>query len=326
MSLALASAVISCSDSRSREPAQEPEMDASTAREAAAERRVKERTVSIELFPIAHRELIEGADGAVSFAPFTPIGGARVCLARRRAAFALFERFEEVAPDERICATSEEEKAVRLSGLPANSDLVLTVTKEGYVPATFTFRTDEHDVELPQFWSAYMTMMRLENRDRWLEPEPVPHADDSRVGIAVNFGAIFYPGEIPPLGAEQAAAVAQVGFTHSEGATVRIEPTGSSEEFVVMTRRERPAFVSLPEGSYRVIADDPRAGACIPISVGDRFLPWGLPADQPNVLELPALAGHTAVAAFYCPCDYGPDERLVDLATCAVEPISDPTP
>jgi hypothetical protein len=114
--------------------------------------RAKRRTVRIELWKMAERVLEPADGGASEYGPFVDIGGVEVCVARTRPAFAAFTEFHELSPP--LCATSVEGETVELTGVPSNSDLVITLKKPGFVPGTLTFRTDEHDIVGPNFRSS----------------------------------------------------------------------------------------------------------------------------------------------------------------------------
>ena len=87
------------------------------------------------------------------------------------------------------------------------------------------------------------------------------------------------------------------------------------------TKADRPAFLALPEGLYRVSVTQPGAFGCQAVGADNHFLPWGLPADGPGVLELPVLADHFALSGTNCWCvPLRANQSLVDLATCTFEP------
>src|SRR5262245_48638624 len=52
--------------------------------------RVKPRIVTVELPPIASRSITAGPDGGPVYGPIVPLDGAKVCVVRRRDAFAAF--------------------------------------------------------------------------------------------------------------------------------------------------------------------------------------------------------------------------------------------
>jgi hypothetical protein len=306
-------ALVACSDAHGNAPAQEPVMDASGTRDAGrdAATRVKERLVTIELLKTAERVLEMGADGELVYGPLIDIGGVEVCVVQRRAAFASFTPFADM--ERPICETSVEGEKVTLNGLPANSDLIITTNKAGYMPGSATFRTDEFDVDVPTMWgpTAVTAMVREGALEPWLEPGA---SADGPEGIAVVLAnVVWIPVWIP------------AGFTDAEGVTVEIEREGRPVT-ALSTLRERWRFVPLPAALYSMRFSHPRMNAR-PFGVEEQYLVFGLGTDREDTIELPVLAGHftAGVGQMFCAArDW--NQTVEDLATCTLSPADAGSP
>lgn len=287
---------------------------------AVAKRRVKPHTVRIELFHTAEQAIEQAADGSFVLGALTPIGGVEVCVVSQRAAFASFEPFQALEPP--ICTTSVEGQTVVLKELPINSDLVITFTKAGYEPGTMTFRTDEQDVAAPAWTPTFSTALVRERAvEPWLEPGPQAGVADGRAVIGV---VAQWIGTEPVPGTALFGTGPTQNFVGAEDVAVEIEHAdGSHVGELLFTLRDRPRFLSLPEGLYRmhfshrimnVESTAPRL----------RFMCWGLPTDAHATIEVPVVAGHAAGAIMGAFC-HAPAAgyRLDDLATCTFTQSAD---
>jgi hypothetical protein len=281
---------------------------------ATTPRRVKPRTVSIELFRTTERALEQGDDGSVHFGALTDLAGVEVCAATQRAAFASFQPFIDMDPQR--CTTSTQGETVLLSGVPANADLIITLTKDGYRPGAMTFRTDDNDVAAPA-WGITSALSRADAMQPWLEPEPTPANGDGILFIlasAVWAGAAFQPGE---------AQLGLVNVTPAEGVTVEIADAEGRAIRQLSTLRERPLSVSLPAGSYALRFSHPRMNVR-PVGATAQYLIAGLSTDELDTIEVPVLAEHAITAAVDALC-HAPlwDQNVEDLATCTLAPLAD---
>jgi hypothetical protein len=289
-------------------------MDASMGRDAAV--RVKERLVAIELPPVARRTVRPGPDGEFVYGEFELLDGATSCIVRRRKAFATFQPFEELAPADQICKTTGAGDVVRLEGVPASSDLVISVTKDGFLPASLTFRVETLDVAVPPYFGSVRTpLFEPGQTDPWLEPSTgegetgTAMLSATMVVYSANEGAnegIGYDGIVPTWATTEGAHL-----------TLTLEGATNATPIELDTLAERPLFLELPAGSYRVHATHPRA-RCEPVA-GGGYTPWGLLADGPNEHELPVLEGHAADLHLACWCFPKADQVLLDFPSCTVE-------
>lgn len=298
-----------------------PDVDGGAAGATSVTRRVKQRTVSIELLQTVERVLEQTADGSFQYGTRVPIGGVEVCVAMRRPAFASFEPFERIEPPE-ICTTSVEGEAMRLEGVPSDSDLIITYTKDGYMPEAGTFRTDEHDVALP-FWSDgpvyYTPLVREHAVEPWLEPAP---PDASGEGVMAAWAQAVGDWEVG-YGREQLVADEVPGVAPAADVVIRIETPDGHLLSETLSLRDRPRFVSLPADLYRVRFTHPVLEV-VPTGVQEQFLTTGLPTDDFETIEVPVLAGHLSLALVdaYCPLPSDMSRQFTDLATCTLSPVT----
>lgn len=288
---------------------------------ADAAMRVKVRTVTIEVPEVVHREIVEGLDGSFGYGAVTPIGGADVCVKLRRDAFKSFEPFEEIAPEDPICATSVEGEFVQLEGVPANSDLVLTIEKEGYVPRTQTARTDDRNLLIGSWTQgAVVTALLVDGEaDPWLEGAAASAGTASTVVLEVPMS---WHGPTLLPGAEQLEVpVGLLSVVPAKGARIAIEEPDGRVLMEVTTLGERPSFVELPganpAASYGLRFSHP-AARCEPLIFRQGWFPNALPTGSADLVEIPVLPGHAAggsVIDCFCVPD-APDEIPTDLATC----------
>jgi hypothetical protein len=305
--------VVGCDD-----PVSNADTDASSAAP-----RVKERTVSIEFLHTGERTLQTDDTGKVTYPKMKPIGGVEICIIKRRNAFDSFKPFAAVQRP--ICDTNAVDKLVRLKGVPANSDLLITYAKAGYQPVLTTFRTDEYNVAL-QDWADqidaatyYIPMLRI-GADLPDDSAGPAQATGGRVAIWVYSTGEYAvgPGQ-PVFNVDDDSGVGQ-----AEGVNVKIAQADGAEVMELKTRRDRPMFVSLPEASYRFEFTHP-IFELIPTGVQEQNMFGGLPTETFNTIEVPILRGFLTLALVdgYCPLPVGPNQRIADLATCAVSDAAD---
>jgi hypothetical protein len=275
--------------------------------------RVKLRTVVVNLPPIATRTISAGPDGAPVYGEIVPLDGAKACIVQRREAFAVFEPFEEL--DEPVCATSVAGQVVRIVGVPANSDLLISIEHEGKRPLALANRSG--DGELISGWLPVFSLIMLEQgaSDAWLEPA-TPAAEDHGT-VAVGASSWWIEGSGQAEADVVAARDVFFGITKSfalidQGVDLTVTPSGGGDP-IALQSLDRFQFLSLPAGSARIeYSTDNRHLSC-----GGAAEKLGLTAGQ-GILELPVLPGHDSAGGPLCECrgDSNEDE-LLDLAACS---------
>ncbi len=282
--------------------------------------RVKERTVSIELLRTSERVLTTDPSGMVSYQPVLALGGVEICVVKRRNAFALLQPFQALGPA--ICATNVAGKPVRLAGVPADSDLLVTYVKQGYRTVLSTFRTDEFDVALPTWGdnSMYFTPLLRSDASLPVESQPQAQAGDGLLAIWVDVVGDYGTGNAGVLfGSEGDPGTAQ-----GEDVKVVIEDTHAVQMASLQTRRDRPLFVSLPPGPYRLRFTHPIM-ELTPSGVQEQFMTLGLPTDNPSDIEVSVTQGFVTLASVdgFCPLPADPAVGFSDLATCTLQAAPD---
>jgi hypothetical protein len=276
--------------------------------------RVKVRTVSVELMPFAERTLSEDADGGLVWGALTDLEGVKVCLWKQRPQLASFEDFVSV---EGPCHTSGAGgKVPRFEGLPANSELVFEATKDGFEPLAMPFVTYEHDFVPPTVVSgARYAMLRVGARDPWLEP-PGPGTHDGVAAVSASMDGQNSKG----VGASELGSppgVGSIAATKAAGVQVRIQSKTGDRTRVVMTLSERPRWLALSEGEYRVTFSHPRA-SCMWWSEPLLLPRSGYPAAETGVVRVPIFAGHHVIIDADCWCDVERKFGIpTDLPTCS---------
>jgi hypothetical protein len=282
-----------------------------------AGRRIKPRTVGIDLARIATREVTKGDHGEPVFGPIKPLEGADVCVLQQRKAFDVFKPFKPL--DEPICAKSVADEIVHIDGVPANSDLVITIEYKGLQPAQLTERTNDYDVTGPG-WAAnyYAVLVKPGAVDPWIEPKPGPSAHDGLVWIAA---AILWTGDGAArpevLKGTDTLAGQFDSIATAEGMAISVTPPGADKAIEVETHTQL-SFFSLPEGSARIAFKNENSRlSCASSGGGGGGELTGLPAAASATFDVPVLEGHTQLAAVLCTCANQPgDGELIDLATC----------
>ncbi len=153
--LSLFSACVESKNASVEHVADEPEAPHATAADAGL--RVKPRLVTIELPRVVHRTLEEAEDGSVAWSAPEEIDDAITCVIERRDAYSPFEPFDAIVPP--ICVTTPAGELPRLSEVPADSDLTVTVSKDGYLPAVRSLRVESGDVFLPSSLPLELTVL-----------------------------------------------------------------------------------------------------------------------------------------------------------------------
>lgn len=276
------------------------------------------RTVDIELVRTAERRMVLDADGLASYPASEPLGGVEICVVEQRPAFDSFGAFEQL--DFPLCAISEPDETTRVRGLPADADLLLTYVKPGYRSVLTTFRTDDHDVDVPSWANnaTYFMPMLREDDELPVEPEAEPLGAHGLVAVWVEAVGEYTVGD----GVAQLNAEADHGVAPAEGVTVTIEDADANDVQALSTRRDRPHFLSLRSGeSYRARFQHP-ALELVPLGVQEQFMITGLPTARLDAIEVPVRAGYLTLAMVdgFCPLPSDPERGFADLATCTLEP------
>jgi len=263
--------------------------------------------VSIELFRTTGRELEQASDGAVRNGALTDLDGVEVCATKQRAAFSSFRPFTDLDPAR--CATSLKGQTLMLSGLPANSDLVITYRKDGYRFSAITFRTDDYDVAAPAWGSLSHELLREGATEPWLEPEARASTGDGVVAI----GAVAVWA-----GAAVVAGGQVINVVDSRDVSVEIEDAEGRLVRELSSLRDSPPFLSLPEGSYAFRYSHPRMHIR-PVGATAQYLIAGLSTAALDTIEVPVLAGHDvgAVVDALCAAPHW-DQPVSDLPTCTL--------
>jgi hypothetical protein len=281
-----------------------------------AGRRVKPRSVRVEIPKFATRELIAGDGGALGYGPIEPLDDVEVCIRHRRDAFAALQPFEEL--DEPICARAVAGEITSLEA-PPDSDLVWTAAREGYVPGAWTRQTDQHDSGLTAaFASLWSILLPPGASDPWLEPPPPSPPGHGQVLL---FAAMIYEPRDNPLELADEQPGGTIGAVAlARDVRFRVEPADGAPA-VETTTLGRPRFLSLPAGPARLSFDHARV-SCAPVGGGQNLPIVGLPLGQ-DAIEILVLPGHVSTAVVDCFCAPGPgDGELLDLGTCTFEPLA----
>jgi hypothetical protein len=295
---------------------------------AAPMRKVKARTVSIGLFKTGEWDISPASDGSFEEREATDMGGVEVCVAQRRPAFASFQPFEVLDPPT-PCTTSKEGEEVQLEGVPADADLIITLTKEGYQSGMFTFRTDDRDQGAPLIGTGTRTsLVRSAALDAWLESDSPPSSDHGVVGI---YAGMIWTGATPVLGEPFSGLPPFVNYTLAEDVSVAIEGVDGGRVGKMdgsriaewTTLRERQRWVALAPGLYRFRFSHPRLNL-EPALLLQHYTHNGFPTDTSDTIEVPVLAGYLQSAGMNALCAapvWG--QEVEDLATCTPAPPND---
>jgi hypothetical protein len=99
--------------------------------------------VTIELPRVVSLSVTEETAAGTTVGDPVDIDSAQTCVIERRDAYALFEDYEPL--DEPICVETPAGETALLSGVPAHSDLTITVSKEGFLPSVLSHRVEAQD-------------------------------------------------------------------------------------------------------------------------------------------------------------------------------------
>jgi len=143
---------------------------------------------------------------------------------------------------------------------------------------------------------------------------------------AVGGSAVAYASEHgqPDPSSEQFGGSPVNGVAPAEDVLVEIEDADDRPVAQLMSRRDRPLWVSLPAGLYRFRFSPPRF-RFEAVGATDRFQLAGLSTDAQATIEVPVLAGRYAWAVVngWCDVPNGHGVQVQDLPTCTLTEPSD---
>ncbi len=300
-------------DAASAEP-MEAAVDASV--ELAAPR-VKPRLVTIELPMVMHRSVELGEDGLYDWGPLEPLDEVTTCVIERRGAYAIFEPYEPL--DEPICTTTGERENAVLS-VPPNSDLTITISKQGYLPAAVTQRVETEDIlaGAPSEQVAVNVLFEPEQAELFSTPNGTGSDNDSSGFLTVEYAMYPVGFDGPGSSGQLMGSVSAFWMKVAQGGQLALstEPAGTSWE-AEMPRTQ--LLLDVPTGIYRAQADHSRAN-CEPLGIPIESTYWGLTTDAPGQIELRVLPGHVTSMFALCLCFApSPDAVSLDAPSCTFE-------
>jgi hypothetical protein len=183
------------------------------------------------------------------------------------------------------CVYTDDTGLFELHGVPTNSEVLLTFSKEGYVPYLVSVRTGTDDL----IWSFYaQPLMEPQYRcDERFDAAGVV-LDESKGHITVGTMAVVGGPIYGPLTVSIDPPVGDGPFFLDNDLHAVPGATGLSEEVVAAS------FVNLEEGEYVISWENeaPEKMSChLFRSIEQDLLAWGLPAEQPNALRVNVRAG-----------------------------------
>ncbi len=276
-------------------------------------------TVSIELPVVVSRSVERDEAGKLLLGDPEPIDEAVTCVTERRDAFAIFEPYEPL--DDPICVTTPKGEVPHLSEVPANSDLTLTISKQGYLPVAQTLRVEDFDLLMRPDYDFMRTVLFDGDQADWFVPAPGEtgneEPDDTwgRLTLEVGMVGLF---SNPPGDPGQFVSLVGSTFFVARDLDVSItgENSGSTADFDF---EGSPLLASTRAGTYRALAIHPRA-PCDPFGTPYAYTPWGLGTDAFGELELRILPGHVTTLFSMCVC-LPPSKNAValDVPSCSFE-------
>lgn len=186
------------------------------------------------------------------------------------------------------CVATDWRSAFVLPDVPKNSELLLTFTKEDYVPMLVSVKTAATSVDRPALVQPLMTTTSLS--DEWLDAAGVV-LDESKGHMVV---AAHQPGGLAPLPGRLSVSIDPATgdgpFYLDTNFQIDLNATGFSEEI------SGALFYNLEEGEYVVSWEigEPEKMSC-EIQFLDGYISiYGLLADQPNQMRVKVRAGYTS--------------------------------
>jgi hypothetical protein len=249
------------------------------------------------------------------------IDGVRVCVARVRPWGGTWRDFRETAGP---CTTSIANERVVLKGVPGVSELVVTASKEGYVPSAFAVTTDRWDLDttVGGFPGPFLRIRRGDAPWASLPAREVISGAGGGVevkamvcrGLTCSFAGRARIAINPPVG--------EGPFYTVDG---RLEPAatrtrgGGTSPAPFVAGGQGASFANVPEGEYR-LSVDLQGTSCRAWGWFSGDPVWGFSSRTVDVIGVPVLAGHLTPNIWaQCTCDW--QSRLDrDAGTCAAGP------
>lgn len=274
-------------------------------------------------FPrVVGRSLTLDEDGRYVLGEPVDIDGAETCIIARRDSDAVLEPYEDL--EEPLCVTTKAGETVQSTGIYPYSDVVVTVSKDGYLPVVFTHRVGSTSYIDPAFAREAVIVLFERGQKDLFEP------------AATTSGSAPSENESP----EEETAFVTLEFNVITGTTlsedVEFSLTMTSERLPLTSGVEAeflgsegfsakapeydrsPVLVRLVADHYRVRTSHPSA-VCDAMGVGP-FFGWGLRTGKSQEIELLTLPGHVTHLVGRCACAF-PSETavLVDPPSCTYE-------
>jgi hypothetical protein len=277
--------------------------------------RVKPRLVSVEMPPVVHRQHEIGADGELRWLEPEPLEDVETCAIERRDAYAVFQPYEPLEPP--ICVTAPAGKYVTLAGLPANSDLTITVSKPDYLPIAMSYRVEAEDVAIAAAFRAFMVTTLLEEgeADLFAPAEALEGRSEGAPGMLVfePVTSLLVPHAPYPPG----ATLFDYGsdWLPADDLTLTLVPE-QEDDGATWDIGGRPVLAGLDAGIYRARFEQQRM-YCEPRGSTFGYTGFGLSTDVIGELELRVLPEHVTSGGVVCSCfPPSPDAVLLDAARC----------
>jgi hypothetical protein len=276
----------------------------------------EERHISLVIWPFYD---VDDVLAATEDALPVPLEGVEVCLKKARPRMGTWEDFVET---DGPCTTSRGGEPIALEGVPTDSELLVTATKDGYWPSVVAAMTSQWSTDVTRGSVPTAANQLLARDSAW--PGPRPTEDDGVVSVVL---VSVLPYDAAPLGGA-ALALAPGPFTgplYGDGRTFDLDavrtlpglPTNPWALAGLVWENVRPGswtvFSDIPPGDHVLHVEHPTAGCeSWGLFSGDRV--YGYSASR-NEIRVPVLAGHTGVVLGICECS-GEDRQSLDAATC----------
>jgi hypothetical protein len=262
----------------------------------------------------------------------TPIGGVEVCVKSHRPHLGDWADFVELDLEARPCETSTDtDDPITLEGVPPDSELLVTATKDGYWPGVVAAVTGQWATNATKFFPP-TTLNRLVRRDSsW--PGIGPEMNEGSASIAI--GVVALTGAVGALlgGARISLAPGpSSGPFYGDGMTFDPEANATIPSALASAGITGPAtnpggsgpvtlFQDVAPGEHVLRFEHALAHCRAWGSYGEHAV-FGYPGHVLDELRVPALAGHVSAPVLaHCTC-VEQDAGNFDLTTC--EPVQRP--
>jgi hypothetical protein len=273
--------------------------------------------IPVEFPRVVGRSLTLGEDGKYVLGEAVDIDGAQTCVIARRDSDAVFEPYEDL--EEPLCVTTRAGETIQSTGIFPYSDVVVTVSKDGYLPVVFTHRVGSFSYIDPVFAREAVTVLFERGQKDLFEPlanatSASPDEEDAAF-VTMEFNVIT--GTTLSEDVELSLTMSSQRLPLASG--VEAEFVGSDGFSAKTPEYDRsPVLVRLVADHYRVKTSHPSA-VCDAMSVGP-FSVWGLRTGNSQEIELLTLPGHVTHLVGRCACAF-PSETavLIDPPSCTYE-------